>query len=325
MARSSKQSRSRVSSGLATASAALAALVPSGSTVKAIALTAVWCAAVGGVVYGASRGLPKLRAYAESKATIDPAAVRITFSHAPAWMPAETLQSLADASHQAMANASPLETEALQRVHQELLASGWFTRVEQVRRIATDEISVTAEFRTPYAMVRWNDEDHLIDQQGRRLPLSYTGDGARPRLPLILGVSMPKPAETGVIWLGSDLRAALNLTSLLRDRIWFANGQVKAIDTARYASEGIVELVTDRDTRIVWGGDPNDRSLGEMPADRKLAALDAMYQVSKRVDNGSGRTIDIRFDVVTLAPAPDSSSSAAEMPDVPSSLTAAAH
>lgn len=299
-------------------------MVPSGTTARRMAMTVVWCGAIGGIGYGAYRGYPTLRAYAESKVAIDPMSVRITFDHPPAWMPAETLQTLSDASHMAMANASPLESEALQRVHQEMLASGWFTRVEQVRRTAANEITVTAEFRTPFAMVRWNDEDHLIDSQGRRLPMVYTGTSERPRLPLILGVGMPKPAETGAIWLGADLRAALNLTMLLRDRVWFANGQVKAIDTARYASEGIVELVTDRDTRIVWGGDPNDRSLGEMPADRKLMALDAMYQMSKRVDNGSARTIDIRFDVVTLAPAPPSSSSAAETPEIPTSLTAAA-
>jgi hypothetical protein len=289
-----------------------------------MALVLVWGGVLGGLGYALITHLPTLRSHAAAKGSADPTAIAIRFEETPSWMPKSTLRQLANAAHQAMASASPLEVEALQRVHQEFLASGWFTHIEQVRRTASNEILVSGAFRTPVAMVRSEGEDHLIDEQGRRLPLAYSGTGARPRLPLILGVALPKPAESGAIWLGADLRAALNLTALLRQRVWFANGQVQAIDTSRFAHEGIVELVTDRSTRIVWGGDPNDRSLSEMPADRKLAALDAMYQVSKRVDNGGDRTIDIRFDVVTLAPSSPSSDASTEAPtdESPARLTA---
>jgi hypothetical protein len=321
MPRSSSASRS---GSLPSFGRLIGALTPSGGTLRTTAMVLAWGGVLGGLGYALVVNLPMLRAHAEAKGTADPTAIAIRFEDTPTWMPNTTLRQLAFASHQAMASASPLEVEALQRVHQELLASGWFTRIEQVRRTAANEILVSGAFRSPIAMVRWEGEDHLIDEQGRRLPLAYSGSGPRPRLPLILGVALPKPAESGAIWLGADLRAALNLTALLRERVWFANGQVEAIDTARFAYEGIVELVTDRGTRIVWGGDPNDRSLSEMPADRKLAALDAMYQVSKRVDNGGDRTIDIRFDVVTLAPQSPSSdaSTDAESDDLPSRLTA---
>lgn len=285
------------------------AILPAGGA-RGLLTGVVTVAAMGGIGFGIVKGLPHLNAYAETKALIDPAKVSIVFANAPAWMPATTLGALSRDAHDAMASASLLEVGALQRVHQRLLASGWFSRVEQVRRRSETEIAVSAEFRVPYAMVRAGDEDHLIDVDGRRLPLSYAGNDQRPRLPLILGIAMPKPAENGALWLGSDLRAAINLVDLLRNRIWFANGQIKAIDASRFQVEGIVELVTDRDTRIVWGGDPHDRGLSEMPPDRKLACLDALYGASKRVDDASGRTLDLRFDVVTLAPKPPSTSDA---------------
>ncbi|MBL9118621.1 MAG: hypothetical protein JNL80_01755 [Phycisphaerae bacterium] len=309
-ARSSRQKRSLLRAAMDVFSGVLSSLVPSASGARGLTMAILACGVVGGIGYGIHRGLPHLNAYAESRAMIDPAKVRIVFSNPPTWMPAATLNELAQASHQAMASASPLEVGALQRVHQQLITSGWFTRIEQVRRRSETEIAVTAEFRVPFALVRSGDEDHLIDASGRRLPVRYSGSDERPRLPLVLGVAMPKPAEPGDLWLGTDLRAAINLVDLLRDRVWFANGQVRAVDTTRFAAEGIVELVTDRDTRIVWGGDPADRSLSEMPADRKLACLDALYRASKRVDDASGRTLDIRFDVVTLAPREPSSSAA---------------
>jgi hypothetical protein len=310
MARSSASSRSASrssrSGGLGSLFTGIgrfaSALLPDAAGARTLGIGILACVALGGVAFGIARGLPHLNAYAEARAMIDPSKVQIVFSDPPKWMPMETLNALSAQAHSAMASASPLEAGALQRVHQSLLTSGWFARVEQVRRQTDTEIAVEGEFRVPFAMVRVGDEDHLIDVAGRRLPLSYVGAALRPHLPLIVGVSMPMPAEPGGLWLGSDLRAALNLAGLLRDRTWFVSGQIHAIDASRFGREGIVELITDRQTRIVWGGDPLDRSLSEMPADRKLACLDALYRASRRVDDASGRTLDLRFDVVTLAP-----------------------
>jgi hypothetical protein len=279
---------------------------------KAVATTVLTCVALGGIGYGIVKSIPALNAFAAARVTVDPSKVRIVFSNPPAWMPNVTLGTIAREAHAAMATSSPLESEALKEVHQALLASGWFAGVEQVRRTGDTEIAVTAEFRVPFAMVRSGSDDHLIDVEGRRLPLCYTGEAVRPKLPLVIGVALPKPAESGALWLGSDLRAALNIIDLVRDRVWFADGQIHSIDTSRFGTEGIVELVTDRNTRIVWGGDPRNRSLSEMPPDRKLASLDALYRASRRVDDASGRTLDLRFDVVTLAPKPQTSNSASE-------------
>ncbi len=308
-----------------------ASFVPSLQSLRMIAIGTFWAAAIVGIGIGVARGVPRLRALAEARTVIDPATMRVTFVGVPAWMPAGTVDTLGDAARIAMGSVGPnvagssvsaLNGDALIVVHHQMLASGWFERVEQVRRSALDEITIVGEFRTPFAMVRVGEDDHLIDVRGLRLPLAYSNTsslaGARPALPLIVGVAMPKPAEPGTPWLGTDVRAAINLAKLLRDRPWFASGQVRSIDVSRFKNERLLELVTDRGTRVVWGSDPNDRSLGEMPAERKLACLDALYRDAKRIDDASGRTLDLRFDVVTLAP----TSSAAQ--DIPSTLTASA-
>ncbi|MDZ4753713.1 MAG: hypothetical protein SGJ11_04365 [Phycisphaerae bacterium] len=294
-------------------------VLPSGRVVRVVFVCVFWitCAAAVATLVGVGvfRGVPALRAMAEARAAIDPAQVRVTFTGVPPWMPAATIHTLGDGARAVLARdgrpVSPLDGAALKGVHQQLLATGWFERVEQVRRTAIDELTVTAEFRTPFAMVRWGDDDHLVDARGLRLPLVYSGDAERPALPLIVGVTMPKPAEPGTAWLGSDVRAALNLARVLRGRSWFVNGQVRSIDASRFASHRVLQLITDRGLRIVWGGDPDDRSLGEMPAERKLAGLDGLYRETSRIDDRSGGTVDLRFDLVTVAPATGPSSNAA--------------
>lgn len=278
----------------------LASWIPGLRRVRLLATTSLWLALGGGVAYGAWWGVPRLRAYAEERSHIDPSLVRVVFDRAPAWLPQECIDSLGQRARAALEGSPTLSASALDRVHVALADSGWLDHLEQVRRSAPDELVVVANFRPPFALVRSGEIDYVVDERGRRLPLQYEGSVRRPQLPLVLRVSMPKPAEEGGAWLGSDVRAALNLARLLRTRPWFTAGRVMAIDAGRFGTEGILELVTDEGTRIVWGSDPDARSLSEMPAERKLACLDALWRSSRRIDDGSGRTMDLRIDVVTV-------------------------
>jgi hypothetical protein len=257
--------------------------------------------AIGGLVFAAWTGIPKLRAWADARERVDPAHLRVRFEPSPQWMPKSSLEALRADAREALDGTSVLDGSALETVHRRLFASGWFDRVDQVRRSGNDEIEVTAEFLVPFAMVYSGDEYHVIDSRGRRLPLAYGEGMERPNLPLIMRVAMPKPAEAGSAWIGQDLRASLKLIGLIRTKPWF--GTVHSVDAGRFNRESILELVTDRSTRVIWGNDPDARSLGEMPTERKLACLDALWSHAKRIDNGTGRGVDLRFDVVTLAPA----------------------
>jgi hypothetical protein len=280
----------------------LADLVPSAAAVRGTLVAIAWLGAIGGGLYGAVVGIPKLRAFAVERSRLDPGQLTSAFQPSPAWMPAATLRALSGNAREALGETSALDAGALERAHQGLLASGWFERIEQVQRSGRNELTVTAEFRVPFALIRSGEEDHLVDRSGRRLALAYAKGDQRPPLPLIEGVALPKPAEPGQPWVGGDVRAALHLAALVRDRPWFANGHARAIDASRYASEGLLLIVTERGGSVLWGSDPNDRSIGEMPPERKLAALDALYRDSGSIDDANGRALDLRFDVVTLGP-----------------------
>ncbi|MDZ4831350.1 MAG: hypothetical protein SGJ09_14275 [Phycisphaerae bacterium] len=289
-----------------------------------------WASAIGGIGYSAYVGVPKLESWAESRSLVAAESVRVRFEPVPSWIPPTSLETIAVTARTALGGASALDPTSLDGVHRRLLASGWFERIEQVRRSANDELVVVGEFLVPFALIRAGDEDHVVDARGRRLPLSYrvtdgVASGERPRLPLIAGPAMPKPAEPGAAWIGQDIRAGLRLAALVHDRPWFAcgatasatdtadTGRVVAIDASRFNRESVLELVTVGGMRILWGSDPDARTLGEMPPERKLACLDALWASAKRIDDGSGRGIDLRFDVVTLAPK-ESASTFADAP-----------
>lgn len=265
-------------------------------------VVALWLAVAAGLILAGRRGVPWLLSWAESRQTVDSSTVEIRFEPTPSWMPVESLALLVADGRAALPEGSLFDAGALTALHRHLVLSGWFERVEQVTRLSATEIVVSAEFLTPFALVRSGEADCVVDREARRLPLTYTGSGPRPQLPRIVGVSLPRPAEPGTPWIGRDVRAALRLAALIRARPWFLAGQVREIDANRFNSESILELVTDRGTRVIWGGDPEGRAIGEMPAERKLACLDALYHGTRRIDDSTGRALDLRFDVVTLAP-----------------------
>jgi hypothetical protein len=322
MARSTKQRPSvfaRLTNGIAS-------LVPSPGAARTSLVVLFWIAVAGGLAFGAVRGTPHLRAFAESRAHQDPDTIRVTFLGTPGWVPQTVVDQLGTRVRAALVEPgealSVLDVLALRRVHVDMAHCGWFERVEQVRRTAIDEITVTASFRTPFALVRSGNEDHLVDVDGRLLPLSYTGTATRPKLPLIIGVALPKPAEPGTPWIGADLRAGLNLAKVVRQKSWFTGGDVHAIDVARMnGPDAALEILTASGTRIVWGSDPNQRTLAEAPPERKLASLDALYRQFGRLDSGAGGVVDLRSDLVTVAPAEPTSSA---RQDDPSSVTVAA-
>jgi hypothetical protein len=247
-------------------------------------------------------GVPALRTAAERRAERELAGpLTVGFSHVPSWLDPSVAREIAADAEMALvgSQASPFDAAPLALVRERLDRSGWFVKVTQVRRVDGGRLEADVEFRRPFALVRWEGEDHLVGAGGERMPLVFRPDGPRPTgLPLVTGAGLPPPKLPGAAWIGQDLHAALHLAARIHRKPWFAAGQVTAIDASRFAGEGILELVTDRGDRMVWGGDPEERNLGEMPTDEKLRCLDTLWHHYRRVDGGA-RGLDLRFDVVT--------------------------
>lgn len=197
------------------------------------------------------------------------------------------------------ASTDVFDRDSLEALRATLDASGWFSRVTEVRRLPENIVRVRGEWRTPVAAVRVNDRDHLIGASGELLPLSYPTGGAGPGIPVVLNPQFGPPENEargfayGRRWRGGDVPASLSLLSELR-RAFGATPhlmrQVAGIDASEYRQRQRLLIVTDTGSRIVWGSAPGDEKPGEVRAAEKIARLVQMAGTGQgRIDNGAQR------------------------------------
>ncbi|MEO1235510.1 MAG: hypothetical protein AAFX76_01845 [Planctomycetota bacterium] len=236
-----------------------------GGVAVAIALVIGWNAA--------ERTLGRYAAEARS-VTVTTASVKLV--DAPSWMDASLRDQLCRKVAHSV-NDNPLDGRGLRDAAAVLDDEPWIARVRQVRRVAGGVVKVTADYRTPAALVRDRQDAakaHVVDHDGVWLdgPL----DRASSRwggLPLVTGVAAGPPTEGyGRAWPGADLRAALALETLLR-REPYAD-QITAYDVSHRDLRNRLWLVLYTDgPAIVWGLPPGEEHAVEPQAPVKLAAL----------------------------------------------------
>lgn len=251
-----------------------------------------WTIALGGAVVGSAIAVPALVARAD---TARPASrIEVRFEDAPAWMSPQDLAPLEELVRDQL-SGRPFDQDGLRIAADGLRASGWFDSIAQVRRTSLSTVDVTASWVEPTALVRDSAGDHLIDAQGRRLPRSYLPSAA-PAFPSIVGSSSTFPPAPGQRYMGGDIAAALALLRALEDRPF--RGQISAIDTSRYHTDGTLVLITGRDARLLWGHAPGEVSAAEVPTHQKLAYLQFLYEHYGRIDAFSDGELDLTRDHV---------------------------
>lgn len=293
MARTKRHASSPFARRLAGIREAFAAPSARASTIGAIATTA---ALVGLVTWG----VPRLRARMDERQVAGDAPPAIVYVDAPQWFDQIRRDRVAARVMQAVGERSSLDPHRLAKARDALMTTGWFDRIAQVRLDDNGGFIVEADFVKPFAIVRHDRFDYLVDPSGRVLPMEWPA-GHRPSEPhylTIVGAAQPAPGENGARWAGADVAAGLELARLVADRPWF--GEVAGIDVSGFAGANQLVLVTGGNGRIVWGRSPDDRSAAEVPVETKLRTLDYLYASQRRIDNGGGRTIDLRGDLVTV-------------------------
>ena len=247
-----------------------------------------WIAVTGGIVIAWIVGVPKLSAFAAQRHSVPAHDVVIRFVDPP--------QLPADLSNALMKTASlqidgdPLKRDDLAAVRQSLLETGWFDSIRQVRRIADDLIEIDAHFVRPYTVVRDSDGDHLVDADGKLLPMKFE-KGSRPDVIAITGAHFPRPQRLGMRWEGADVTAGINLLRLINSKQW--RKQVVEIDVKGYLSDGPIRLKTDSGCWIIWGGAPGEEPALEVLAEGKLHRLDFLFASHGRIDGGNAGELDI--------------------------------
>ena len=144
-------------------------------------------------------------------------------------------------------------------------------------------------------MVRSGPWNHLVNREGRLLPLRYPSDSRMKSLPVIVGARFNVPGAPGARWEGKDVEAGLLLAESMMDTEWI--DQIAEIDVTEYLHTETLWLTTIRGSRILWGRVPGEERGREVPARQKLAYLDWFHRNHGKVE-GIYSEIDLATDRV---------------------------
>ncbi len=205
------------------------------------------------------------------------------------WLPAGERARLTEIARTALANGGSLGVDGVRSVSTELWSQGWFSERPTVRRTGGGVVVVEARWRVPAAAVRFDGRDQLIAWDGAALPLRYPR--GQSGLRVILGASFG-PGEGGVIdpsraWPGEDVAAGLALLDLLR--VEGLDDQVAAVDAGRVFKDGMLEIVTTRGGRIVWGSPVGRYAPGQKSDGERVDVLRALLGRTGMLDAGESR------------------------------------
>jgi hypothetical protein len=179
-----------------------------------------------------------------------------------------------------------------------LQASGWFDGQPVVRRIDASTVRVEGQWRRPVAVVRYGrgelQRDYLIDSGHRLLPKVYkVGERATT---YITGATYAPPGNPPSLldydtpWPDESVVAGLKLLLLMKTQPYAA--QVAGVDVSDFFLSQKLEIITDRNTRVVWGGPVGEFIPGEADTQRKLSHLERLYnraEYNRRIDAGLQR------------------------------------
>jgi hypothetical protein len=247
-----------------------------------------WTAALAVIVGSWILGVPRLQAFASQQRYSRE--VHVRFLNAPRWFNGDLAAHLTETAEMNL-GGDPMRRDDLVACREALLQTGWFDSISQVRRVAPDSVEVDGQFAHPYAVIRDEEGDHLIDAAGRLLPLKYQR-GAKTNFIAITGAHFKRPHECGEVWEGADVIAGLRLLQIVDQQPWRA--QVTEIDITGHLRGEPMRLRTDRGVSILWGGAPGEEPALELLAEGKLRRLSFLFQKWGRID-GSETSGELDF------------------------------
>lgn len=264
-----------------------------GSLPSRMLIPAAWVLLVAGIITLWVIGVPRLQAYA-AQAQYE-SQIEIRFDEKPAWLKDEIQASLMRTAG-ANLTGDPLMQQDLAAVRTALLNTGWFRDISQVKRVSPALIQISANFAQPYAVIRDDQGDHLVDIDGRLMPRTFP-IGRAAKLTPIIGAEYDRPTSPGQFWQGIDITAALDLLAYVNEAEW--RQQVVELDISNYYDKQPMKIITDSGCEIIWGRGPNDEVAAEVTTEQKLAYLDYHYREYDHIDRGFPNRLDISGPVVT--------------------------
>ena len=245
-----------------------------------------WLFAIGGVVVLAAMSVPKLRAM-----RIAAADVKVSFQDPPVWLDASLLLELQDVARIHLAKA-PVGREGLTLTIDALQTTGWFSDIQQVRWISSNQAVVDASFLIPYAKVLDADGIIFIDVHGRCLP-TRVGSIVKPNYHFItlFNPQFQRPQRSGLQWNGGDVIDGLSLLKCIYDKPWAS--QVSSINLARWVENKSLTMVTKTPSNFIWGSAPGEERALEALVEQKIDRLNHLNMKYGLIDQGSSTEFDL--------------------------------
>lgn len=206
---------------------------------------------------------------------------------------------------------NPLDGRILRVVAQHYLRrtdigfNAWIRQIVFIRRAmvpGAQIIEIAARYRRPGAFVKYKNQYLMVSRSGVRLPGAYSRAqvSSLPWLFTLTGYSGPEP-KSGSAFSGKGIKAGLALARLLQNRPY--SRQIRNIDISGVGKPSQTHpqiiLITRNHTEIYWGQPPGERSFFEVPTDRKLEYLQAIFEQYHRIDAGYA-FVDLRGDQVLV-------------------------
>jgi len=201
------------------------------------------------------------------------------------WLSERTQQDLTDLASK-MVSENPFDRTSLAETCRALESTGWFKKIEFVRRETGGVVRIRGSWRVPGAVVRREGFDHVVSLDGERLPLDYREGKTGGSLKALLNSAYPPPLA-GERWPGGDVQAGLALIGQLHGTA--AWPQVAAVDISNYAKNKRLIIITDRGNQVVWGSAPGEFNPNEPDAATKLRRLTTLVSspdFEQRIDGG---------------------------------------
>lgn len=206
------------------------------------------------------------------------------------WLPVGERDRLLMIARTEMASGGALSAEPLRRTSRALWRTGWFEGEPTVTRTPEGVTTIEGEWRVPAAAVRFEGRDRLIAWGGYPLALVYPR--GQSGLRVVLGAGIGPSEESGAIdpsrpWPGEDVTAALALLELLEGE--GLDDQLAAVDVGRLFHDGMLELVTTRGGRVVWGAPVGRFAPGQKSDAERLDILRELIKRTGMLDAGEDR------------------------------------
>lgn len=264
---------------------------------KKIAMVSAIVLGLAGVFVSAGMGIKALDQHAADLITSDDPQIQINWGQGTTghtWMPIQERDRIERLIATSITNTKPLSWQPLMSASKALASTGWVNDEPTARWTEDGTIIIDADWRVPAAAVRKGDRDYIIDYDANVLPLDYAHD--RSNQFVIHNPALPIPG-VGNQWDEPEIRDALNLLLELQKNN--LHKQVVGIDLGINRDHGILNIITDRDTRIIFGGGPNRSRPAEMPSSVKIERLSSIFTNTARIDAGV-MLVDVRGQDITM-------------------------